>query len=220
MLPRPALLTIGAAAGFLSGFTGAVGVVFNQLYLRCGLTKEEVVATRGANELLLHLLKLVLYATLGLLGSDALKVGILVAIAAVLSSFVARPLLGVIAEPIFRRLNYAAMALAGAVMLVSSGGALAARYQVSLSGSLKSGIEARLTMRDRAVAFEWKKGRPPAIERTLSSESVPSGVLEEAEDMQEQGGAGPPRFEAVHTFGGLAYEIHAGGKTRQVVVTD
>ena len=43
MLPRPALLTIGAAAGFLSGFTGAVGVVFNQLYLRCGLTKEEVV---------------------------------------------------------------------------------------------------------------------------------------------------------------------------------
>jgi uncharacterized protein len=43
---------IGFLAGFISALTGAVGVLFNRVYFRCGLDKEEVVATRAANEIL------------------------------------------------------------------------------------------------------------------------------------------------------------------------
>lgn len=52
----------GFLAGFISALTGAVGVLFNRVYLRCGLDKEEIVATRAANEIILHVVKLCLYA--------------------------------------------------------------------------------------------------------------------------------------------------------------
>ena len=59
--PKLILSFIGFAAGFLSGFTGAVGLLFNRFYLRYGLSKEEIIATRAANEIILRLVKIVLY---------------------------------------------------------------------------------------------------------------------------------------------------------------
>lgn len=66
---------LGAIAGVLSGFTGAVGVVFNRAYYRMGLTEDEIVAARATNEVLLHLLKIALYAAFGLLPRSALIAG-------------------------------------------------------------------------------------------------------------------------------------------------
>ena len=71
-LPKGYLAIIGAAAGFVSGLTGAVGLLFNRFYLRYGLQKEEIVATRAANEVLLHVVKLALYSSFGLLTGKAL----------------------------------------------------------------------------------------------------------------------------------------------------
>lgn len=87
---------LGAAAGLLSGFTGAVGVVFNRAYYRLGLSKDEIVATRATNEVLLHLLKIALYAAFGLLPRSALVAGALVAVAAVLASLASRRVLGLL----------------------------------------------------------------------------------------------------------------------------
>jgi len=221
LLAKPMLLAVGAAAGLLSGFTGAVGVVFNRIYLRCGLSKEEVVATRGANECLLHLIKIGLYAAFGLLGLQALAVGALIAVAAILSSFAARPLIGLVSEPIFRRLNHGAMAVAGVAMLATAGSALAARYEISLSTHVRGGqLEARLVRAGRAVAVEWKLGQFPQIERTIDLAQVPDDVREEAEDIREAGGTGPVRIDEVHSLQGLSYEIHIGTVTRRLVVTD
>ena len=61
------LMFIGFSAGFLSGLTGAVGLLFNRFYLRYDLTKEEIVATRAANEIILHLVKITLYFLFGLI---------------------------------------------------------------------------------------------------------------------------------------------------------
>lgn len=47
------LSSIGFLAGFLSGLTGAVGLVFNKFYSHYGLSRDQVIATRAANELLL-----------------------------------------------------------------------------------------------------------------------------------------------------------------------
>ena len=53
------LMIIGFLAGALSGLTGAVGLLFNKFYLRHGLTKDQIIATRAANEITLHLIKII-----------------------------------------------------------------------------------------------------------------------------------------------------------------
>ena len=48
-LPIFYLAVIGTAAGFVSGLTGAVGLLFNRFYLLFGLSKEQILATMAAN---------------------------------------------------------------------------------------------------------------------------------------------------------------------------
>jgi uncharacterized membrane protein YfcA len=81
------LLIIGFLAGFLSGLTGAVGLLFNRFYLRYGLSKEEIVATRAANELILHVIKLCLYFSFGLITTKVVGIGCTIAIAGFLSTW-------------------------------------------------------------------------------------------------------------------------------------
>lgn len=121
-LPHAAILLLGAVAGLVSGFTGAVGLLFNRAYLRMGMTKEELVATRAANEIALHILKIALYAAFGLLDSAVLLVGAMVAVAAILAAYVMRWLIPHIAEAPFHFVSTLSMVAAGAAMLFMSSG--------------------------------------------------------------------------------------------------
>lgn len=121
---RPAvvkLIAIGFSAGFLSGLTGAVGLLFNRFYLRYGLTKEEIIATRAANEIVLHLFKIVLYGLFGLIGSKVILIGLIVAVSAILSSVSMKWILPRLSDVSFRKIGYGAMVLSGIMMLVQSG---------------------------------------------------------------------------------------------------
>jgi uncharacterized membrane protein YfcA len=69
LIQKFVLAIVGFFAGFISGITGAIGLLFNRFYLRYGLTKEEIVATRAANEIFLHSIKLIIYLILGLYSS-------------------------------------------------------------------------------------------------------------------------------------------------------
>lgn len=111
------LLAVGLAVGFVSGLTGAVGLLFNRFYLQHGLAKEEVVATRAANEIALHVLKLGLYSTYGLLNSTTVDAGFLVGMAALLAAWCSRRLLTHVDESTFRRTGYLAMAACGLLMI-------------------------------------------------------------------------------------------------------
>ncbi|KFC57787.1 hypothetical protein FEM08_34370 [Flavobacterium gilvum] len=115
---------IGFSAGFISGLTGAVGLLFNRFYLRYGLAKEEIIATRAANEIILHLVKIILYFVFGLITMKVVSVGVVVAISAILSTWAMKWVLPKLSETYFRKIGYGAMVFSGFAMLFQSGSSL------------------------------------------------------------------------------------------------
>lgn len=115
------LPAIGLLAGFISGFTGAVGLLFNAFYHRLGLRKEAIIATRAANDILLHLTKIGLYAAYGLLNRHVLVAGAVVALAGVAATLLVRFWLHLVNEHVFRSIGHAAACTAGVAMLVMAG---------------------------------------------------------------------------------------------------
>lgn len=157
---RPMSLRIlGGAAGFISGFTGAVGLIFNGFYYRLGLRKEEIVATRAANEILLHILKIILYAAFGLLNARTVTAGAAVATAAILSSVLVRHLLPYLHDRLFRHVGHVAMVAAGVVMIMAAGRQIARQDNVSIQYQHASeDISASLSWRRHVFEVEWEDG--------------------------------------------------------------
>lgn len=153
--PAAQIALIGFFAGFLSGLTGAVGLLFNRFYLRYGLTKEEIVATRAANEIVLHLIKLILYSLFGLMSTKVLVIGLVVASSAVFSSMAMKWILRLLSDRFFKKIGYSAMVLSGVVMLLNSGMALLSIKQVTSATELRahSGYQLEFTF-DEGFEFE------------------------------------------------------------------
>lgn len=147
----PASLAIGLVAGFTSGLTGAVGVLFNGYYFRCGLNKKQVVASRAANEVLLHLLKLALYTHYGFMNRAVLGFGLTVALSALLANALADSVLRWFSETTFRRMGYAAMVLSGAFLFLGSTQQIVRqnRLQASLQANREGHLEARIGWSER-----------------------------------------------------------------------
>jgi len=171
---RAMLALIGALAGFISGFTGAVGLVFNGFYLHAGLRKEEIVATRAANEVLLHAMKLALYLGFGLLTKEALCAGLLVALAALLASHIMRHLLPFISESFFRRLGYGAMCLAGVAMVLGSSNQLAVEKGIRFAHENDNGRpEFSVYSPNHAYSVAINHIYDAAFERSIPLSSLP-----------------------------------------------
>lgn len=115
------IIYIGLASGFISGFTGAVGLVFNKFYSKIGLSKEEIVATRAMNDVSIHFLKLFLYAHLGLYSLQAINYGLIISISAILSAILMRPVLKIIKNNVFSYIGEIITILAGFFMILMSG---------------------------------------------------------------------------------------------------
>ena len=153
------LHALGAAAGFISGFTGAVGLVFNGFYYRLGLRKEEIIATRAANEILLHMLKIFLYAAFGLLNAQAAVAGLAVAMAAVLSSIVMKYLLPYLHDRLFHHIGHAAMVLAGVMMVLVASDQIAQQENITVrfaNAAKKATVS--LSWQQHTFAVEWENG--------------------------------------------------------------
>lgn len=152
---------MGFLAGFLSGLTGAVGLLFNRFYLRYGMGKEEIVATRAANEMILHMIKLCLYASFGLLSNKVIVTGITIALAGLLSSWFMKWGLKKISELFFKRIGYASMVVSGIIMLTQSGRLIAYKNNASLSFSpISKGVESKIQWQQAnfAIEFEYDEG--------------------------------------------------------------
>ena len=172
--PKPYLSLIGVAAGFVSGLTGAVGLLFNRFYLRYGMRKEEIVATRAANEIILHLIKLVLYASFGLLTQKAVTIGGIAGIAAIVSAISAKWILPYLSEGLFRRIGYLAMVAAGLAMCVEAGTTFVAKNKVAVSyAPLSEGLEAKLRWRESRFALEFEYDEGFEYERSLQFSDLP-----------------------------------------------
>lgn len=166
---RGRLLLLGAAAGLISGFTGAVGLLFNRAYQRMGLGKEETVATRAANEVLVHLLKIAIYGALGLIDGATLATGVMVSAAAVVAARTMRRVLPLVNETTFRLLSDLAMVAAGAAMFLMSSGQVLAIHRTWVSAvSLGGDREFQLYWAgQRRFTLEWEGDGSPALERRV-----------------------------------------------------
>jgi hypothetical protein len=206
--PRNSILAlIGFSAGFLSGLTGAVGLLFNRFYLRYGLTKEEIVATRAANEIILHLVKIVLYFLFGLITMKVVYIGIIVAFSAILSSWTMKWLLPKLSETSFKKIGYFAMVFSGFLMLLQSGSDLFTANNGNIDTDLKTkGLESKLKWQDAnyALEFTYDEGFEfeqviPITELTRYQQKIVESKTKNADEIV---------IEVVHTIGSTTYEAY------------
>lgn len=205
--PRWRLSLIGAAAGFLSGLTGAVGLVFNRFYLQYGLSKDQVIATRAANEIILHGIKLMLYGAFGLLTPNVLGAGAAVAIAALLATWLARHVLPYLSDALFKRIGYAAMVLSGVFMCGSAGAVLADRHRVALETTAsRHGFQSRLDWADTRLTLEFKYKEGFEFEQVIDWNALPVDRQQLALPLIE--GADRVVVEEVRTLRHRSYELY------------
>ena len=171
--PRYILALVGFFAGFVSGVTGAIGLLFNRFYLRYGLTKEEIIATRAANELLLHLVKLIIYILLGLYSKSALWLGIAIASGAIISSFTVKYILPYLSEFAFRKIGYGAMVISGITLFVSSSQQILRHDKFSTGYGLN---EAKIKWRQSSFDLEYTFDGGFEVEIPIKENELPHNL--------------------------------------------
>ena len=165
---------IGFLAGLVSGLTGAVGLLFNRFYLKIGLSKEQIIATRAANEVCLHFIKLVLYIALGIWSGKAFLLGIAIALASIVSATTIKYILPLLSERLFSKIAYTSMALSGAFLLFSTTSDIMNSNNFSLtSHSYEDGYDAVLAWNDGHFSLEYSDGEFPEIERAVTYNELP-----------------------------------------------
>lgn len=172
--PKYILAIVGFLAGFVSGVTGAIGLLFNRFYLNYGLSKEEIVATRAANEIFLHSIKLVIYLSLGLYSQKAIFLGLTIAIAAIVSSFTVKYILPYLSEFIFKKVGYGAMVISGIFLLSSTSTKIANQGNFYYSIDQAHPEEERtLNWRESDFVLEYSYDNGFEIESPIKKEELP-----------------------------------------------
>lgn len=175
--PHYVLAIVGALAGFVSGITGAIGLLFNRFYLKYGLTKEQIIATRAANEIFMHMIKLGIYISLGLYSGTALWLGVAVAAATVLSSLTVKYILPYMSEALFRRIGYGAMVVSGFALMISTSAQIITQDHVSLrSVGLKDESEIMVHWRESSFSLEYGLDDGLEAEVSIGPEELPASL--------------------------------------------
>lgn len=175
--PKFILAIVGFFAGFISGVTGAIGLLFNRFYLRYGLTKEEIVATRAANEIFLHTIKLVIYIILGLYSSEGIWLGIVIAVASIVSSYSVRFILPYLSEFVFRRIGYGAMVVSGIFLLIGTTRSIIRQDKISFSTNQYD--ERTINWRNSNFVLEFAIDDGLEIERPINYNELPEHLKQE-----------------------------------------
>lgn len=205
--PGYVLVIIGALAGFVSGVTGAVGLLFNRFYLKYGLSKEEIVATRAANEIILHAIKIVLYTGMGLFTREALSAGVLVAIGAILSAYSVKFLLPHISEVLFRKVGYGAMVVSGAILLTSSFSTILSQDHLAVNFKpISNSLETQFAWRNSHYSLELELDEGLQIEHEIPFNDLPESIRSQA--LAYAAGADEVICEKVYAWNGHTYEVY------------
>ncbi|SDE70897.1 sulfite exporter TauE/SafE family protein [Riemerella columbipharyngis] len=183
--PKYILGIIGFLAGFVSGVTGTIGLLFNRFYLKYGLSKEGIVATRAANEICLHLIKIVIYISLGLFSKTALWLGLTIATASIISSYTIKFILPYLSKFVFRKIGYGAMVVSGFILLFNTSGKIIKQDKVSISQINKNNkTETQLKWRNSDFSLEYSWNGTLEIERSISAEELSENILKRYENMK------------------------------------
>lgn len=178
-LPKILLPLAGFGAGLISGLVGAVGVLFNRMYFQYGLDKEQIVATRAANEVVLHIIKLILYAYFGLLTLFVLQLGLIVAVAAILATYLMKSALPKISLKMFTKFGYGAMVIAGILMLNSAVIKIQVQHDPNIEVvRMAKGFDAAFSWDDLLYTIEFKYEEGFEFEKIIPFNSLsPSNQL-------------------------------------------
>ncbi|SDP73205.1 hypothetical protein SAMN05428975_2386 [Mucilaginibacter sp. OK268] len=168
---------IGFLTGFVSGLTGAVGLIFNRFYLTYGLSKEEIVATRAANEIILHIIKLGLYVSFGLFTAQVFLYGGMIAVAGIVSSFGIKYILPFISEKVFQKVGYAAMVFSGIFLFVGGARKITSNDDLKFSLSpLSHGLTTSVQWKKDSFTLEFEYDVGFEIERKLQLSELPANL--------------------------------------------
>lgn len=110
-------LPIGFVYAFVSGIIGSSGPTMNPFYLNYGLLKEEMVATKAAHVVVIHVAKMVTYALLGALTPEYLGYGLAIGLAAVPANWIGQHFLKKMSDFQFRQIVIAMMGISGLLMV-------------------------------------------------------------------------------------------------------
>ncbi|WP_379969413.1 sulfite exporter TauE/SafE family protein [Epilithonimonas sp. UC225_85] len=177
--PKFLLMIIGFCAGFVSGITGAIGLLFNRFYLRFGLRKEEIVATRAINEVFLHLIKLLIYISLGLYSDTALWLGLTIAAATIISSYTVKYILPYLSEFLFKKIGYGAMVFSGLILLIGTSQKVIQQDRISFSTTYHSAeTESVISWRNTDFVVEFAFDDGFEVERPIKPEELPDHLKE------------------------------------------
>lgn len=110
----------GLLVSFLSGLIGGVGPLINILYLQYGDTKERIVATRAAGEILVHVVKLFAYYYFGSFDREHLFIGFIIGLTAVVASIIGKYILKKISKLLFKRLTIGIIVSSAIIMVYQS----------------------------------------------------------------------------------------------------
>ncbi len=171
--PAYALPIIGFLAGLVSGITGAIGLLFNRFYLSYGLSKEEILATRAANEIILHLIKLIVYILLGLYSASAWYLGLLIATAGILSSYTIPYILPHLSEYLFKKIGYAAMVVSGFSLAIASGQHIIQKDQMQFTSNAE---ETTIKWRESVFVLEFAIDEGLEVERPIQPRELPASL--------------------------------------------
>ncbi|RQO40575.1 sulfite exporter TauE/SafE family protein [Chryseobacterium sp. KBW03] len=184
--PKSALALIGFSAGFISGITGAVGLLFNRFYLKFGLKKEEIVATRAANEVFLHFIKLIIYISLGLYSNTALWLGIAIAGAAIVSSYTVKYILPHLSENLFKKIGYGAMVISGVILFTSTSGKIIQQDNIVVKNSSTPHENVySMSWKNSRMVFEYKASKGLEVEKTVQPEELSGNLKEKYHSLME-----------------------------------
>lgn len=102
---------------FGSGLIGSTGPILNPLYLNYGLEKEQMLATKSVNVVIIHAVKILVYVFLGALNWPYLAYGLLIGLASIPANWLGKQVLDRMSSAQFRQAVLAFVAFSGIFML-------------------------------------------------------------------------------------------------------
>ncbi|MDX2256274.1 MAG: sulfite exporter TauE/SafE family protein [Pseudanabaenaceae cyanobacterium bins.39] len=111
------ILPAGFLKAFVSGLVGTTGPVLNPFYLRYGLIKEHMIATKAAHVVIIHLVKIATYGTLAAISTTDVIAGLAIGLAAIPANLVGKFLIARMSSHQFRQVVLAFMLCGGTWML-------------------------------------------------------------------------------------------------------
>ncbi len=111
------IMPAGFLKAYVSGLVGTTGPVLNPFYLRYGLVKEKMLATKAAHMTIIHLVKIFTYGALAAMSKEQIVAGLAIGLAAIPANLVGKYILSRMSHQQFRQVVLAFMAIGGSWML-------------------------------------------------------------------------------------------------------